>query len=222
MNMIAYHALWDIVYLFGVKIAWYSSAPGYIWERVIAIGFIIISGFCAQLGSHRLRRSVFVIICGGVVCAVTLVALSDSPIYFGVLTFIGTAMLIAYLLQKSLSRINSYIGMSASIVLYIFTMNIDKGKLLIWQLPDALYKNMFTAALGFPFKGFVSADYFPLLPWIFIFFFGFFLYGAIKKKDFLTGKANPISFIGRHTLPIYMLHQPIIYAVLYIVFNVLE
>ena len=46
INMIAYHAIWDLVYLYGFQWDWYQSEIGYIWQQGICWTFIFLSGFC--------------------------------------------------------------------------------------------------------------------------------------------------------------------------------
>ena len=101
----------------------------------------------------------------------------------------------------------------------------EDGKLLEIELPSFLYANELTAYLGFPKSGFFSADYVPVIPWLFLFFFGYFLYkiferyGWLKALSFVSVK--PLEFVGRHALPIYVLHQPVIYGALYLIFKVI-
>jgi uncharacterized membrane protein len=72
--------------------------------------------------------------------------------------------------------------------------------------------------LGLPWKRFSSSDYFPLLPNL-----GYFLLGSVigrtvyRKKETLLPMVNPknplicvLSFCGKHSLWIYLLHQPIL------------
>ncbi|MBQ6035985.1 MAG: DUF1624 domain-containing protein, partial [Lachnospiraceae bacterium] len=35
ISMMAYHAMWDVVYLFGRDMAWYKGTPGFIWQQLI-------------------------------------------------------------------------------------------------------------------------------------------------------------------------------------------
>ena len=87
-------------------------------------------------------------------------------------------------------------------------------------LPEGLYRNLFTAWLGFPAEGFVSSDYFGLLPWIFLFWTGLFLY-RLHPGDAKTGLRIPgITAMGRHSLLVYLLHQPIIYGVLMLLYGI--
>ena len=46
ISMIAYHGMWNLVYLFGVQAPWYRGTPGYLWQQSICWTFILLSGFC--------------------------------------------------------------------------------------------------------------------------------------------------------------------------------
>ena len=60
LNMIAYHAIWDLVYLYNFKWDWYRSERGYIWQQGICWTFIFLSGFCLPLGKRPVKRGVTV------------------------------------------------------------------------------------------------------------------------------------------------------------------
>ena len=51
LNMLAYHALYDWVYVFGHTGGWYNvSAPGcHLWQQYICWSFILLSGFSLPL-----------------------------------------------------------------------------------------------------------------------------------------------------------------------------
>ena len=119
--------------------------------------------------------------CGIAVSLVTLIVTPDSRIVFGILTFLGSAMLVMIFLEKVLCKINSIIGAVISYVLFEFTFKCNIGYLGFFgmnliELPDSLFANYFTAFWGFPNKQFYSSDYFSLFPWLFLFIFGYFLY----------------------------------------------
>ena len=56
VSMMLYHACWDLVFLFDVNMRWYAGTPGRLWQQSICWVFILLSGFCVQLGHHTLRR----------------------------------------------------------------------------------------------------------------------------------------------------------------------
>ena len=46
ISMMCYHGLWDVVFLFGVQLPWYTGMPGHLWQQSICWVFILLSGFC--------------------------------------------------------------------------------------------------------------------------------------------------------------------------------
>ena len=94
VNMIAYHACWDIVYLFGTDWKWYRSDGAYLWQQAICWTFILLSGYCFHLGRHRLRRGFMAFGGGLLISAVTLVAMPETPIFWGILSLLGSATLL--------------------------------------------------------------------------------------------------------------------------------
>lgn len=129
-------------------------------------------------------------------------------------------------------------GLTGSLLCFFLTRNINEGylgfeRLNLVKLPEGLYRmGDLMTLLGFPDKGFYSADYFSLLPWMFLFVAGYFLYGLAAEKHVLNkltmlsdtyetipllgSLARGFRWLGRHSLPVYLLHQPLIYGVLYL------
>ena len=64
VSMIAYHASWDLVYLFGLDWPWYHSFGAHVWQQSICWTFLLLSGFCWSLGRRQLRRGLTVFLCG--------------------------------------------------------------------------------------------------------------------------------------------------------------
>ena len=168
ISMILYHGIWDLVYIFGMRLDWYKTEIGYIWQQSICWTFILLSGFCWSLGRKKLKRGLQVFGASVLISAVTLIAMPDNRVLFGVLSLLGTAMLIMIPLKNPLKKVPPFIGAVVSLALFIFTKNccygfVGFGNFKI-ALPSWLYQNYFTAFLGFPQEGFYSMDYFPLLP----------------------------------------------------------
>lgn len=228
LNMIAFHAIWDLVYIFGMRWDWYHGQSAYIWQQYICWSFILLSGFCSGLSRHLLKRGVTVFSLGAGITLFTALFMPEDLICFGVLTLIGSCMLFMSASRNLLRKIPAVPGLLGSFLLFAFTKHSDAGFLGFFtypliELPDSLYQNHLTAYLGFPQPGFYSTDYFPLLPWLFLFLTGFFLYQAfsrlilpIRWKGFRF-----LNFIGSHALEIYVLHQPVIYGLLWIIFSMI-
>ena len=228
ISMIIFHAVWDLVYIFRIDINWFRGEYGEIWQQSILWTFVLLSGYCFNLGKKRLKRAITVIICSVIISVVTFIFMPDSFIIFGVLCFMGSAMLITIPLDKFLKKIPPVSGLIVSAIFFTLTKNVVEREIAVFgfeltKIPDFFYSNYITAFFGFPPYGFSSADYVPFIPWIFLFLCGYFLYkisektGLLKHLSFISCK--PIEFIGRNTLWIYMAHQPVIYGLLYLIFR---
>ena len=229
ISMMLYHGLWDVVFLFGVPLAWYTEKPGHWWQQSICWVFILLSGFCLPLGHHPYRRGAVVFGAGALVTAVTVLFMPADLVLFGVLTFLGSAMVLTALAQPLLRRIPAGVGAVGSFVLFVLTY---PGQLGYWGfggvklvLPRFWYANLFTAYLGFFPEGFYSTDYFPLLPWLFLFWVGYYLHFVVGKSRMEVLRRSvcpPLGWLGQHSLVVYLLHQPVLFGVLNAAFYLLR
>ena len=204
ISMMLYHGMWDVVFLFGVAQKWYTGRPGFVWQQSICWVFILLSGFCLPLGHHPFRRGAIVFGAGALVTAVTLLFLPEDVVWFGVLTLLGSSMLLTAALDPLLRRVP------------------PGGRL---ALPQALYASYTTAYLGFMPKSFFSTDYFPLLPWLFLFWAGYFLHHLVGRGRLAPLRRSvcpPLGWMGRHSLVLYLLHQPVILGVLTVAFRLVR
>ncbi len=227
LNMIAYHTVWDLVYLYQTDWSWYKSEGAYVWQQGICWTFIFLSGFCWSLGSRAWKRGITVFLGGAVITLATLITMPQNRVVFGVLTLTGSCMLLMNVLDRWLHRLPAALGMAVSGLLFFLTKNINAGYLGFekWnfiRIPEVLYRDIFSTYLGFPHKGFYSADYFSLLPWGFLFMAGYFTYrflcGKRIMRFFEKSALLPAEWLGKHSFEIYMIHQPAIYAILEILF----
>ena len=223
LSMVTYHAVWDLVYLFGVQWDWYKGGLGFLWQQSICWTFIFLSGFCWPLGRRPLKRGLTVLAGGAAVTLVTVLAMPESRVVFGVLTLLGSCALLLIPLEKLLRHVPAVPGLAASAVLFALTRDVNQGwlgfgGLHLLRLPDRLYHGLFATWLGFMEPGFFSTDYFSLLPWMFLFLAGYFACRACGGRERLARWAGrgfaPLNWIGRYSLPIYLLHQPVLYLCL--------
>ena len=222
VSMIIYHATWNFVYIYGMDWSWYQSKAAYVWQQSICWTFILLSGFCFSLGKRHLKSGLMVFGGGALVTLVTLMAMPQNRVVFGVLTCIGSCILLVAVMEKIIRKIPAIVGMTMCFVLFLFTKNINSGYMGLGEgvrimVPEVWYRNYLTTYLGFPFPKFYSTDYFSLFPWIFLFLTGFYLWGIFQRNNWwhnpiLQLKVPVLNFLGRHSLLIYLLHQPVIYA----------
>ncbi|MBR3767485.1 MAG: DUF1624 domain-containing protein [Clostridia bacterium] len=231
LGMIFYHTLFDIVAFFGADVDATLMLVVDIIRDFGACCFICLSGMCIHFGRKPLKRALFILGASIIVSLVTFIFVPDMPIYFGILTFMGLAGLIMIPLKKVFDKLPATPFAVIAFILFLLTFEVSRGVLGYYSfeiaaLPEFLYRNYFTALLGFPFYGFISSDYYPLIPWIFMFFFGFFLWKILSRSEKIMKILNfRISFlekIGKWSLYIYIAHQPLIMGLLLLIFTVMN
>ncbi len=215
--MFAIHAAYDLVVLFDAVDLKNPALFNWSLEWGGTL-FLFISGTSATLGRHPVKRGLQVIGCGMIVTAVTvgmyLLNFADRGIiiYFGVLQCLGCCMLLWPLFRKLPTPLLAVLGLALALLGLHFIDHIRVD--FPWLIP-----------FGVMFRGFSSSDYYPLLP-----NFGYFLMGAAmgktlyrEKKSLLpnVNTQNPIirffTFFGKHSLILYMIHQPIIAGIIWLV-----
>lgn len=207
LGMVVVHLVYDMVDLYKLVQWQYPAAFVFIreWGSVL---FILLSGICVTLGSHCVKRGAVVFACGMVCTAVTRLMPGDGMvIWFGILHCLGVCMLLWALCKHLPAPVIAVLGIVCIAAgFYIADIRVS----FPWLIP-----------LGVLTDTFVSPDYFPLLPNL-----GYFLLGAVlgkglyRRKTTLFPRVNPnilpIRFLcacGRHSLWIYLLHQPILSAI---------
>jgi len=203
--MAGYHLRWDLS-VFGR-----CAAPPVWVARCIGGSFLLLCGACLGFSREPVRRG-FVLFCLGV--AVTAVSsAAGQPILFGILHCLGVGCMgWGRLRERVLPKLN---GPWAA------------GSLLLWGLCLALTDRVTVSAdwlfpLGLRSETFYSADYWPILPWTLLFPAGMWLGKRFPRR---TPRAETgavlrlLTWPGRHSLPIYLLHQPILYGLCRLLFG---
>ncbi len=224
--MVVYHAFYNVRYIFGNPFQW--TVRLYPLQQAACWLFILIGGFSFALSRDNLRRGLLVSACGLALTAVTAVFMPRERIVWGVLSFLGAAMLLAHGARNVLRRVPAEWGIVVSAALFALTRDIQYGYLgfegrWVAALPARLYEVGWLFPLGFPGPDFWSADYFPLIPWFFLYLCGFFLYrlaqGTPAAQKLLLRRVPGLAELGRHSLLIYLLHQPVIFGLMWIFFR---
>lgn len=224
INMILYHGTYDLVYLYNVSIPAYESRGGYLWQQAICWTFIFLSGISFHFGKKHLKQAILLTLAGLLITIVTAILMPQFPVFMGILSFMGLACLIMIPLEPVFKKIPPLMGVLVSSLAFFFTREINQGflgfeQLKFLKLPDFIYQFKIGFILGFPVPTFTSSDYFSLFPWFFLYLTGYFTWSFLLKNTKATShltflNIRPITFIGRHTLPIYMIHQPVLLLLL--------
>ena len=221
LGMMIIHLIYDLVDLFGI-LNWQLPQWYLVFKNNFGAVFLVISGISVTLGSRCVRRGLTVFGCGFLCTGATLIlyltGMADRSIliYFGVLHCLGVCMLLWPLFRQLPNWMLVPTGLAfAAAGLVLRRYSPDVPAVLI--------------PLGFAPGWFSSSDYFPLLPNL-----GFFLLGAALGRRLYREPVTrfprveegnmPIRLfcaMGRHSLPIYLLHQPILAALVLLLQRIL-
>jgi len=188
---------------------------------IIQVMFFLLVGICLSINYnknqgrskkklylHMVRRGSWIFALGMVLTLVTLLFMPDRPILFGVLHCIGLCIILSplFIRFKHWNFVIATAMISTGIILGLFHVENPTALHLLIGLHPA---NFWTHTI----------DYFPLLPWLGVCLLGAavgnVLYQGNKRRFKLPdiSKYTPIkvaSWIGKHSLEIYLVHQPII------------
>jgi uncharacterized membrane protein len=215
--MIVYHCTYDLDTLGGYRI---QSTTGYLalFADVTAGLFLFLVGI--SLAISRTRTSLTGwrllskylargsrILAYGVVLTVVFLALGMGVVAFGILHLIGISIILAYPFLR-LGITNLVLG----------TVIFVTGQYILAQ--DLYSQSFWLLPFGVVPEGVVMPDYRPLVPWFGVvligLFFGNVVYGGrpAVPGDKAPVLARPLLPLGRNSLFIYLIHQPIIIALL--------
>lgn len=197
--MLIFHLFFDAHY-FG-KI----SLEGPFWfyfPRFIGGMFIFISGFTFSIAYKNikpvLKRTMRLSLIAVGITFATLIFETDKVVLFGIIHFFALSSFFAifFIGKPFLSLFVGILFILAN--LQISEMRIESHHLL-W--------------VGIMPYGFKTLDYYPMIPWFGIFLLGKF-FGHFYCKSSSFYRENPVNFLGRHSLAIYLLQHPIIVLIL--------
>ncbi len=226
--MIIYHAYYDIVFVYGHDLPDVLDTVLRFIQPLIAGTFIVLAGISSNLSSNNFKRGALYLFCGMLLTFATAVAMPSELILFGILHFMGFAAMIYGFIGAFTERIPWVVGVVVFSLLFAASLNVPRGYigidgLFAVQLPSFLYGHYWLFPLGFTSAQFYSSDYFPLIPNLFLFLagasLGVYLKSGRAPKSIYPTRFKAMSFIGRHGIWVYLLHQPVIMIVLDIIFK---
>ncbi|MCE5287195.1 MAG: DUF1624 domain-containing protein [Pelosinus sp.] len=204
--MVLFHTIVDLTDFLGFSFN-YMDGFWYYQGKSSAVLFMLISGISCTLGCHSIKRGLWVLAAGAVIIVATYFFDSATYVRFGILQLLGCSML-SYPLIKRLKPM--------SISLLALTV------LLIYRFMPIYTNTPYFLPIGIMPLNFASIDYYPLFPWYAVFL------GGVALGKLLYAKRQPLlpdlpqnklmllfEQAGKHSLAIYLLHQPILLAVLY-------
>jgi uncharacterized membrane protein len=219
LMMICFHTVYDLNFFMIAPVnvstgfwRWFAMATASLFLFIVGISLVVsrarsadkLSGFA--LTKKFLYRGAGIFSLGLLVTLATWLYLHEGFIIFGILHLIGVSVILSVLFFR-FKKYNIFLGLLC-IAAGFFIRNITGPA---WLLP-----------LGIVPVSFFSVDYTPLIPWFGAVLIGMgigeFLYsGGVRQfaAPHLPDRvAEPLAFLGRHSLVIYLVHQPVIILLL--------
>lgn len=218
--MIVFHFAWDINYLGLADISLYTGFWG-LFQKATATLFLALVGAGASISFNRqkkgfakrtLKRAAKVGLVAALITLVSLVFFPARPILFGILHLVAFSLIATIPLAG-----NKNASLAAGAAILLAGIFFDARAIRL--------DNLFWLGVGAPLQ---ALDFFPVIPWMSAVLIGIwagnFLYPQAKpllQIDKPQGRGTGIvEWLGRHSLAIYIIHQPILFAGFFALFLV--
>lgn len=181
--------------------------------------FVVISGISVNF-SRNPRRRALVYAIGAVVVTLLSVIIGGGVIWFGYLHFLTVATLLYGYMHRDAQMDGWFnkIGVAWMLVAFILTVLATDGLTY-----DRVAIGEFTLPLfitGFVHNGFSAPEFFGFFPWIFAYFggviIGRYLRDGVIMENAYKFRLVGLDALGRVALPIYVLHRPVCYLIVWI------
>jgi uncharacterized membrane protein len=218
--MLFFHTIWDLASFDAIALN-VSSFSWQLFGKSIGFIFIFILGLSLTLSQNKetknnssvwrksLRRGSILLGLGSIVSIVTYFVFDRQYVRFGILHLLGTSIILAYPFLRFSWWHNAIFGCSLiALGNYLLTLGVDYP----WFIPFGLMQ-----------WGVSMVDYYPIFPWfgevLLAIAAGNLIYYRGDRQFRLEDYSNLffinwLVFLGRHSLFIYLIHQPIILGLL--------
>ncbi len=228
--MILFHLLWDLNYFEILSVDLYRGFWK-LFQVATATLFLLIVGISTVLSlqhaltfSQKIKktaiRSLKLLSIALLITVVTYLFMSESYIFFGILHLIAVSIFLSIFFIPFF-YLNLFLGVTLIIL----------GNLL----KTMTFNFSWLAWLGFQYEGLSTLDYYPVLPWFGVVLIGIFLgkylysnsVNSLEERKYSwlslieTRVKNILSYLGTYSLTIYLIHQPILFGVIYLLVNFL-
>ncbi|MEW6748283.1 MAG: heparan-alpha-glucosaminide N-acetyltransferase [Candidatus Micrarchaeota archaeon] len=206
LMMVAYHVVFDIDYLglADIDLQW---LPILLFQRATGSLFILVAGISMTLSesrdngyTHHAKRAGFLGLVALAITIATWVYPHEGFITFGIMHFLAAATMIAPFFFR-FGKLNVALALLAILLGLALNSMRTESHLLF--------------PLGLPYPEYSALDYYPLLPW-----FGIILLGICAGQALFVDKKLDariprwLSFLGRNSLVVYLIHQPVLIGIM--------
>ena len=221
LSMVGFHLCYDLRYLTGLSLPWFQGTFQDIWRATISWVFLFLAGAMSSYSRNNYRRAAKYGLFALAIFAVTTIAAVDDAISFGIIFCMAACTLVTAILETLRIRPRGLVAAAGCVAAFLALLHVPSGYLDFgftrMTLPQELYATPWLSWLGFPGPGFVSGDYYPVLPYLLMYLAGASA-GPSLKDSFCSGRIRdlglrPLEWLGRHALLVYAVHQPVLLVV---------
>lgn len=206
LAMVVFHIAWDLYYLGFIQVDVSTDPFWTSFQKAIVSSFLFLAGVGLWLGHGRglrwrsfWRREAVLVAAALAVSVGTYVAFGDYLAFFGILHALALFSLLALAFLRLPAWVTAATGVAIIVAPNLLTLAVMRERWLAW--------------IGFWPEPPPTADIVPLFPW-----FGVLLLGLAAAKWFATSSLwtlpapKWLAWLGRWSLVIYLVHQPVLYG----------
>ncbi len=215
LMVVVFHFIFDLDYLNLVKVN-YSSGFWLYFGRIAAIAFMLSFGITTNLIAKikgirvsiklNLKRFFKLLFFASLISLLSYIFAPEEMIWFGILHLLGASLLISLPLVKK-PYLSLIIG-----ILVVGTGFLIRGS-------TSAYPALIP--LGIPTATFATLDYYPFIPWLGVVLIGNsvgnFGFEWFKKMRPPKKHEAILATLGKNSLWIYLIHQPVLLGILYLI-----
>lgn len=227
LAMASYHGTWDFEFFGYLDSGTAETGWLKLYARAIASTFLFLAGFSLVLanrpeirwGSYW-RRMGMIVAAAAAISLVTFIGMRDEWIFFGILHSIAAASLIGLLFLR-------LPAVATLLIAVLLAVGIVVDNIVA---PLSLHSTFFDAPwlwwVGLSENIQRSNDYVPLFPWLTPFLFGLGVaqlatsLGWLERLATFSPGRNLVARAGRHSLIFYLIHQPVLFGLVYLLSQV--
>ena len=210
LGVVVFHLVWDLAFLRFIPVDWAFNRWWLLFGRVLAGTFVLLVGVSLVLATRHgfhpqsfWRRLAILLVAAAAITIVTRFIFPDTYVYFGILH----AIAVGSVLGAVMLRLSSFVLILSAIVVLVLGIIVE----------SPTFDPRWLAWTGFAVAAPPSNDFVPVFPWVGLTLLGMVLARATIERhwfDVLTFRHGrwtaSVSWCGRHSLVIYLIHQPLL------------